>query len=181
MAFKNLTGVQSTSSQLPWANELASSNPELVGSTFNVHTIKLKPKGLIVECKMFAGWYFKSTNEYKFLITYLEQWVEAQANNPVLQVQLINQAPFFLLGEDDEVLTYAPWVLEDTNFYQIALKQVPSSNMNLTLPNVPSSSERSNAQEELDELAQRKANQARQRSSKKKPPEEPPAPAIACK
>lgn len=173
MGFKALVGVQRTSVQLPWANELIEQEPSSVGSVHDVLSIKLRPKGLIIECSKFGAWYFKSSNEYKFLIQYLEQWYESKQCNPVLQVQLTETAPYFQLGENDEQDTIAPWVLEDTVFYQSVKKKEALVELNLTLPKVPSSSELNNAREALDELAERKANQARQQTGKKKPSEEP--------
>lgn len=181
MGFKVLTGVQRTPVQVPWANELVQSNPELVGTVYDILAIKLKPKGMIIECNKFGGWYFKSSNEYKFLVPYLEQWYESKERNPVLQIQLTTESPYFVLGEDDERTTLTPWSLEDTTFYQTVSKLKALPSMNLTMPNVPSNSEHSSSSEQLDELADRKASQARQQASKKKPPEEPPAPAIARK
>lgn len=181
MGFKALVGVQRTSVQLPWANELIEQEPSSIGTVHDVLSVKLRPKGLIVECSKFGGWYFKSSNEYKFLVQYLEQWYESKQCNPVLQVQLTDSSPYFVLGENDEQGTIAPWCLEETTFYQSVKKVKLTAELNLTMPKVPSSSEQSNAGEALDELAERKANQARQQSSKKRPPEEPTAGVAARK
>lgn len=181
MGFKALAGVQRTPVQVPWANELVQSNPELVGTVYDVLSIKLKPKGMIIECSAFGGWYFKSSQEYKFLVPYLEEWYESKQLNPVMQIQLGDKPPYFTIGEDDERTTLTPWALEDTTFYQTVskLKALPPA-MNLSRPNVPSNSELPSS-EQLDELAERKANQARQQTGKKKPPEEPSAPAASRK
>lgn len=181
MGFKVLAGVQRTPVQVPWANELVQSNPELVDAVYDVLSIKLKPKGMIIECNAFGGWYFKSSQEYKFLVPYLEEWYESKQLNPVMQIQLTSKAPYFAIGEDDERTVLAPWSLEETTFYQTVAKTKALPGMNLTMPNVPSNSEHSSSSEQLDELAERKANQARQQTGKKKPLEEPPAPAVARK
>lgn len=181
MAFKAFNSSNSRKEQLPWANELVLSNAELVGKIWDVTCIKLKQKGLIVECTSFAGWFFKSSEQYKFLVTYLESWVESKQKSPVLQMQLVKQEPFFVLGEDDEKYTMVPWVLEENGvFYQTVAKSERTKALNLSLPTVPSSSEL-RAREELDELADRRANEHRQQKGKKEPPEEPPTPAIARK
>lgn len=181
MGFKPLNKEQTSSVQKPWANELVSSDPTLVGKVWDVQLIKLKPKGMIIECLKFSGWYFKSTQEYKFLVEYLETWYESQQCNPILQIQLTEEAPYFVLGEDDERSSYKPWSLRGTDFCQVPTKAMPEPELKLSLPNVPSNSEQSSSSEQLDELAERKANQARQQTGKKKPPEEPTAGVVARK
>lgn len=181
MGFKVLTGVQRTPVQVPWANELVQTNPELVDSVYDVLSVKLRPKGMIIECIKFGGWYFKSSNEYKFLVPYLEEWYESKQLNPILQIKLTNETPFFAVGEDDERTALTPWALEETTFFQTVAKAKTLPGMNLSKPNVPSTSVLEHASEVLDELAERKANQARQQTSKKRPPEEPTAGVVARK
>lgn len=181
MAFKAFNSSNGRKEQLPWANELVLSNPELVSKVWDVTCIKLKQKGLIVECTSFAGWFFKSSEQYKFLVTYLESWVESKQKNPVLQMQLVEKEPFFVLGEDDEKYSMIPWVLEkDGVFYQTVAKSEQTKALDLSLPTVPSSSEL-RAREELDELADKRADAHRQQKDKKRPPEEPTAGVVARK
>lgn len=180
MAFKPLPGSDQNSDQLDWANDVVQKNVDLVGRVWDVTKVKLRPKGLIVECNDFAGWYFKSSDEYKALIIYLERWYESKQNNPVLQIQLTDKKPYFRLGEDDERRTVMPWCLLKEDFLQFVRVDTKARGLELSLPDVPSSSEL-DAHEALDELSDRRASEHRQQKGKKEPPEEPPAPAIARK
>lgn len=180
MAFKPLPGSDQNSDQLDWANDVVQNNPDLVDRVWDVTKVKLRPKGLIVECSDFAGWYFKSSEEYKSLVIYLERWHESKQNNPVLQIQLTNKKPYFRLGEDDERKALMPWALVKDEFCQYVRLDTKARGLELSLPDVPSNGEQ-RAREELDELADRRADEHRQKKAKKEPPEEPPAPAIARK
>lgn len=181
MAFKVTAKPKGSSNELPWANEYVESSPEGIGNIWDVVCIKLKPKGLILETDSWAGWLFKSTDEYKQLVIYLEHWYESKQSHPTMQLQLTEEQPFFYIGEDDERTT--EWVLEKTTYYQVSsMLKTRQQNLplNLTLPtNVPSSSELPTTLK--DELADKRANEHRQQTGKKKPPEESLAGVIARK
>lgn len=180
MAFKPLPGSESNSTELDWANEVVQKNPDLLGRVWDVTKIKLRPKGLIVECNDYAGWFFKSSEEYKSLVIYLERWCESKQNSPVLQMQLVKDKPYFRLGEDDERKTVMPWCLLKENFMQFVKVDTKARGLELSLPEVPSGSEL-RADEELDELANKRADEHRQKKGKKEPPEEPPTAAVVRK
>lgn len=168
MAFKVTSKPKSSSSQLPWANEYIESNSTDIGNVWDVICVKLKPSGLILETDNWASWLFKSTDEYKELVIYLKDWVESKESNPVLQLQLTEDKPFFYIGEDDERTT--EWVLEGTTFYQrnsILTTRHKNKKLELTLPtNVPRTSELPTSVG--DELADKRAKEHRQQTSKKR-------------
>lgn len=142
MSFKPTFNSNIQSESVPWANEYIESHPTHENQVWDVTYIKLKPKGLIIECNDWCGWYFKSTQQYKQIVVYLEAWVESGQECSRMQLMLIGKKPFFLVGEESEEV--GRWLLqENSTFYQagpmfIAKQNEDELNLSLPTPLVPS-------------------------------------------
>lgn len=159
MAFRAFDNSTVQTEFVPWANEYVEKNPKQVGKCWDVRSIKLTDKGMILETEDWAGWYFKSDKNYKFLLEFVGQWFLSKKPSPILQLALQKSKPYFLAGVDDERQGY--WGKSNKEQFTQSYATVsdnPEVELNpLPLPPSPNSvptEERTSAVSELDGITQ---------------------------
>lgn len=101
MAFKQWSTGTSTD-LVPWAKEYVLENQSDVGRTDDVIDVKIRPKGLILETRFYAGWVFKSKTLHAFVLEFIEQWYKSKSGSPIMQLMLTSVDPHWVIGVDDE-------------------------------------------------------------------------------
>lgn len=101
MAFKEWSTI-ATDELTPFADKYVPANPHMVGTVHDVVDVKIKPKGLILECRDVAAWVWKSKTLHLFVLQFIEQWYKAGGGAPVLQIKLTNTDPNWVIGVEEE-------------------------------------------------------------------------------
>ena len=101
MAFKEWS-TASSDELTPWADKYVLANPHMIGTVHDVVDVKIKQKGLVLECREVAGWVFKSKTLHLFILQFIEQWHKAKGGAPVLQLKLTDAEPNWIIGVEEE-------------------------------------------------------------------------------
>lgn len=168
MAFKPFNGSTVEREFVPWANEYVENNPKHCGTAWMVSDIKITNKGLIVECKDWAAFIFKSKVLYKHVLQFVEQWYKSKKPSPQLQLVLQRKEPYYVIGTDDEKQSY--WSKTETESWHQCCATVgdnPELETNpLPLPDSPLVSVQEMELVELDDEGQEAASKHRRNGRK---------------
>lgn len=151
MGFVQWEQGSSSKDYVPWANEYVNTHPENIGNVYDVKHITLSGKGLIVETELFSAWIFKSKPMYGFLIQFASAWCTSKKESPVLQLKLVEEDPYWVIGNDDSRLARWEKFANNKGFSQWYPRQEdePSYAYNpLPLPTSESPSVNAHAQED---------------------------------
>lgn len=102
MTFKPFDTDNNDEQSLPWTQEYVGQQPERIGNTLDVTSIKLSDKGMVITTSVTRGFLYKSSTTYKHVLEFVEAWSGKKLKSQILQIQLTNIRPFMVLGVDDE-------------------------------------------------------------------------------
>lgn len=141
MAFKAFqTDRHNDDTTLPWSEQYINDNPDCIGSAYDVRTIRLTQKGMMIATDVSKAFIYKSHQTYNHVVEFVEGWAGKKTASPLLQVQMTTHRPFIILGVDD--VRSGMWSAKSEDSWRQAYATVsdnPTVNTNpLPLPPAPS-------------------------------------------
>lgn len=102
MAFKAFQiAMHSDDTALPWTEEYISTNPDCIGNAYDVKSVRLTQKGMMIATDVAKAFIYKSHQTYSHVTEFLDGWGGKKIPSPLLQVKLTTSRPFVILGVDD--------------------------------------------------------------------------------
>lgn len=102
MAFKAFDDSKNDDdNSLPWTEEYVKTNPNDIGEVYDVMTVRLTQKGMMIATGVSKAFIYKSQKTYDHVVEFVEAWSGKKTPSPILQAKLTTSRPFVLLGVDD--------------------------------------------------------------------------------